>query len=83
MNRNELNKVINAYESNGIATYLDCSSLVSRDFAKDIEREMHNMGYKDASCACGRNSTDYVYGIYDQKRYNIREAEKYLSNLLD
>lgn len=83
MNQSELNKVINAYEKKGIATHLDCQSLVSRVFTKEAVEEMHNMGYNDASYACGQNSRDYVYGIYDQRKYNVRQAEKYLSSLLN
>lgn len=83
MNMSELNKVISAYVAKGIATPLDCTSLGGKVFAKEAEKEMHKMGYDDASCACGQNGRDWIYGIYNQRKYNVRQAEKYLSDLLD
>lgn len=80
--KKDLDEIKSIYEENRIVTRNDWPSLNSRPYAKAIYNRLVEDGYSDAVEEEFHLDSyiDYCTAIYDPKRYEKEEVEKYMKD---
>lgn len=77
--KKDLDEIKRIYEENGIITRNDWASLNSRPYAEAIYDRLVEDGYSAIGEEFHLDSyIDYCIAIYDPKRYEREEVEKYM-----